>query len=152
MSSVWLLKKVLIFRNKGLCFSVLWSWELLCFKILGFMCNCVLPATINATKLGNNRINQEKSCEAEETEKKKLRSGSSRENSTTIDTPSSSSSSPSVQVRGRSRKRRPRAMHPSSPVILGSSTVWFALFVKKSFFFSKICSSLFSSANCNCAL
>ncbi|KAG2254887.1 hypothetical protein Bca52824_085023 [Brassica carinata] len=45
---------------------------------IGFMCNCVLPATINATKLGNNRINQEKSCEAEETEKKKLRSGSSR--------------------------------------------------------------------------
>ncbi|KAJ0231745.1 PPPDE domain-containing protein [Hirschfeldia incana] len=90
---------------------------------IGFMCNCVLPATINATKLGNNRINQEKSCEAEETEKKKLTGGSSRENSTTIDTPSSSSSSPSVQVRGRSRKRRPRAMHPSSPVILGSSTV-----------------------------
>ncbi|CDY39951.1 BnaC06g40290D [Brassica napus] len=89
---------------------------------IGFMCNCVLPATINATKLGNNRINQDKSCEAE-TEKKKLTSGSSRESSTTIDTPSSSSSSPSVQVRGRSRKRRPRAMHPSSPVILGSSAV-----------------------------
>ncbi|CAH8330181.1 unnamed protein product [Eruca vesicaria subsp. sativa] len=91
-------------------------------KLSGFMCNCVLPATINATKLGNNRINQDKSCEAE-SEKKKLTSGSSRESSTTIDTPSSSSSSPSVQVRGRSRKRRPRAMHPSSPVILGSSTV-----------------------------
>lgn len=91
---------------------------------IGFMCNCVLPATINATKLGNNRINQEKSCEAAETEKKKLTSGgSSRESTTMIDTPSSSSSSPSVQVRGRSRKRRPRAMHPSSPVILGSSTV-----------------------------
>lgn len=91
-------------------------------KLSGFMCNCVLPATINATKLGNNRINQDKSCEAE-TEKKKLTGGSSRESSTTIDTPSSSSSSPSVQVRGRSRKRRPRAMHPSSPVILGSSAV-----------------------------
>ncbi|KAF8103069.1 hypothetical protein N665_0188s0029 [Sinapis alba] len=77
----------------------------------GFMCNCVLPATINATKLGNNRVNQDKPCEAE-AEKKKL----SRESSP-------SSSSPSVQVRGRSRKRRPRrAMQPSSTLILSSST------------------------------
>ncbi|CAN7114264.1 unnamed protein product [Brassica rapa subsp. narinosa] len=34
-------------------------------KLSGFMCNCVLPATINATKLGNNGINQDKSSEAE---------------------------------------------------------------------------------------
>ncbi|XP_010417673.1 PREDICTED: deSI-like protein At4g17486 isoform X1 [Camelina sativa] len=91
-------------------------------KISGFMCNCVLPATINATRLGNNRINQDKSCEAE-TEKKKLTSASSREEGSTIATPSSSSSSPSVQVRGRSRKRRPRPLQPSSPLILGSSSV-----------------------------
>ncbi|EOA35675.1 hypothetical protein CARUB_v10020909mg [Capsella rubella] len=83
-------------------------------KISGFMCNCVLPATINATRLGNNRINQDKSCEAE-TEKKKL----TRQERSTIATPSS----PSVQVRGRSRKRRPRALQPSSPLILGSSSV-----------------------------
>ncbi|KAJ0256693.1 PPPDE domain-containing protein [Hirschfeldia incana] len=84
---------------------------------IGFMCNCVLPATINATKLGNNRVNQDKLCEAE-AEKKKLR----REMSA-IDTPSPSSSSPSVQVRGRSRKRRPRrAMQPSSTLILSSFT------------------------------
>lgn len=88
------------------------------------MCNCVLPATINGTKLGNNRINQDKSCE-EETEKKKLTSVSNRERSTIATTSSSSSSSsPSVQVRGRSRKRRPRSMQPSSPLVLGSSSVW----------------------------
>ncbi|KFK42451.1 hypothetical protein AALP_AA2G258500 [Arabis alpina] len=81
---------------------------------IGFMCNCVLPATINATKLGNNRINQDKSCEAD-TEKKKLRERSTIGATTSS---SSSSSSPSVQVRGRSRKRRPR---PASPLILGSS-------------------------------
>jgi len=86
---------------------------------IGFMCNCVLPATINATRLGNNRVNhQDKSCEGEETEKKKLTSESSREGSTMATTTSSSSSSPSVQVRGRSRKRRPRNTHPSSPLII----------------------------------
>uniref|UniRef100_A0A1J3K5C5 DeSI-like protein n=1 Tax=Noccaea caerulescens TaxID=107243 RepID=A0A1J3K5C5_NOCCA len=87
---------------------------------IGFMCNCVLPATINATKFGNNRVNnQDKSCEGEETEKKKLTSESSRERSTMAATSSSSSSSsPSVQVRGRSRKRRPRNMQPSSPLII----------------------------------
>ncbi|RID54748.1 hypothetical protein BRARA_G02048 [Brassica rapa] len=88
---------------------------------IGFICNCVLPATINATKLGDNRVNQDKTCEAE-ANTKKLTSVSRRERSTT-DTPSPSSSSPSVQVRGRSRKRRPRrAMQPSSTLILSSST------------------------------
>ncbi|CAH8356170.1 unnamed protein product [Eruca vesicaria subsp. sativa] len=89
---------------------------------IGFICNCVLPATMNATKLGDNRVNQDKTCEAAEAETKKLTSESSRERSST-DTPSPSSSSPSVQVRGRSRKRRPRtrAMQPSSPLILSSS-------------------------------
>jgi len=108
---------------KGLCFCAL-KFELLCvdWLYIGFMCNCVLPATINATRFGNNRVNQDKSCEAEN-EKKKLTSVSSRERST-IATPSSSSSSPSVQVRGRSRKRRPRALQPSSPLTLGSSSVW----------------------------
>ncbi|XP_009104477.1 deSI-like protein At4g17486 isoform X1 [Brassica rapa] len=90
-------------------------------KLFGFICNCVLPATINATKLADNRVNQDKTCEAE-ANTKKLTSVSRRERSTT-DTPSPSSSSPSVQVRGRSRKRRPRrAMQPSSTLILSSST------------------------------
>ncbi|XP_010532094.1 PREDICTED: deSI-like protein At4g17486 isoform X2 [Tarenaya hassleriana] len=93
---------------------------------IGFMCNCVLPATINATKIGNNRVNQDRpSSEAAETEKKKLTSESNRETSSTtsVNSLSSSSSSPSVQVRGRSRKRRDRSLRPSSPMVLGSSTV-----------------------------
>ncbi|CAN8233516.1 unnamed protein product [Cochlearia groenlandica] len=92
---------------------------------IGFMCNCVLPATINATKIGNNRINHHRTCETESEEKNKLTSVSSSKQRSDVATPSSSSSSssPSVQVRGRSRKRQPRAMQPSSPLILGSSSV-----------------------------
>ncbi|XP_010537890.1 PREDICTED: deSI-like protein At4g17486 isoform X2 [Tarenaya hassleriana] len=91
---------------------------------IGFMCNCVLPATINTTKIGNNRINQQDKLSEAEIEKKKLTSVCNGETSTsTVNSFSPSSSSPMVQVRGRSRKRRPRSLQPSSsPLILGGSS------------------------------
>ncbi|GKV45399.1 hypothetical protein SLEP1_g52483 [Rubroshorea leprosula] len=83
---------------------------------IGFFCNCVLPATLNTTKIQNNRI-EGKPCD--DGEKKKLTSDSNR--FTSSNSSSSSNSSPSsTQVRGRSRNRR--ALPPSSPLILGSSS------------------------------
>ncbi|KAK2644732.1 hypothetical protein Ddye_019927 [Dipteronia dyeriana] len=86
---------------------------------IGFLCNCVLPVTLNSTKIQHHRI-EDKPCEGE---KKKLTSESNRFPSS--NSSSSSSSSPySAVTRGRSRsRRRARALAPSpSPMILGSSS------------------------------
>ncbi|KAJ0008492.1 hypothetical protein Pint_30298 [Pistacia integerrima] len=70
---------------------------------IGFFCNCVLPATLNSTKIRHHRIEDK----AYEGEKKKLTSESNRFTSS-----NSSSSSPSgTQVRGRSRTRRALHVH-----------------------------------------
>ncbi|RDX95339.1 DeSI-like protein [Mucuna pruriens] len=78
---------------------------------IGFMCNCVLPVTLNSTKVGHHHKIEEKQCEGEKqalgSEAKKL-SGSN------------STSSPAGGRRGRSRTRR--ALPPSSPLIIGSSS------------------------------
>ncbi|KAF5741768.1 deSI-like protein [Tripterygium wilfordii] len=80
---------------------------------IGFLCNCVLPATLNATKVPHHKMEEKPS----EGETKKLTSGSNRFTSSN----SSSSSSSPAQTRGRSRSRR-RALPPSSPLMIGSSS------------------------------
>ncbi|PPR96378.1 hypothetical protein GOBAR_AA24291 [Gossypium barbadense] len=78
--------------------------------IVGFFCNCVLPVTLNATKVRHHRI-EDKSSEGE---KKKLTNESNRFTSSSN---SSSNSSPSItQSRGRSRSRR--SLPPSSPLVI----------------------------------
>ncbi|XP_027126711.1 deSI-like protein At4g17486 [Coffea arabica] len=79
---------------------------------LGFFCKCIIPVTLNTTKVGHHTI-EDKVCDSEKT---KLRSRSKRSNS-----PSSSSSSSSSQD---STNRDPsRTSHPpSSPLIPGSSS------------------------------
>ncbi|XP_057967867.1 deSI-like protein At4g17486 [Malania oleifera] len=80
---------------------------------IGFLCNCVLPATINGTKI--RRIEDK----VYEGEKKKLRSHSSRFTSSS-NSSSSSLSSPSCSMIRRSRSRQ---SHPaSSPLITSSSS------------------------------
>ncbi|CAK7336283.1 unnamed protein product [Dovyalis caffra] len=79
---------------------------------IGFLCNCVLPANLNSTRVQHHK-SEDKACEGE---KKKLTSESNRFASSN----SSSSSSSSPVVRGRSRSRR--ALPPSSPLILRAST------------------------------
>ncbi|KAL5160470.1 DeSI-like protein [Glycine soja] len=78
---------------------------------IGFMCNCVLPVTLNSTKVRHHKM-EEKQCEGEKqalaTKAKKLSASNS------------SSSSPEGLRRGRSRNRR--ALPPSSPLIIGSSS------------------------------
>ncbi|KAJ8774214.1 hypothetical protein K2173_009645 [Erythroxylum novogranatense] len=78
---------------------------------LGFLCHCVLPATLNSTKV-RGRVIEDK---GNEEEKKNL------SNELKTYTTSTSSSSPAgKQVRGRSRTRR--AIPPSSPLVLHSSS------------------------------
>lgn len=91
---------------------------------IGFLCNCVLPATLNTTKIRHHRIEEDKQ-EPCDREKKKLTSGSeSNKFTSSSNSSSSANSSPlSTQVRGRSRDRRSRrALPPSSPLIIGSSS------------------------------
>ncbi|GAV72379.1 DUF862 domain-containing protein [Cephalotus follicularis] len=82
---------------------------------IGLFCNCVLPVNLNATKVGNHRI-EDKPFDGE---KKNLTSESNKFTSP-CNSPSSSSPSSTVVTRGRSRIRR--ALPPSSPLILGSSS------------------------------
>ncbi|KAL1340364.1 hypothetical protein HN51_026760 [Arachis hypogaea] len=92
---------------------------------IGFMCNCVLPVTLNSTKVRHHRI-EDKPCEAE---KQALKSDSDNNNNNKdkniASTNSTSTSSPASSTssgirRGRSRTRR--ALPPSSPLIIGSSS------------------------------
>ncbi|KAG5537446.1 hypothetical protein RHGRI_024765 [Rhododendron griersonianum] len=77
-------------------------------------CNCIVPARLNSTKVGNRRI-EDKLCEAD---KKKLTSGSSRFTSSS-DSSSSSNSSSSPAAPARSR----RSVLPSSPlIVVGASS------------------------------
>lgn len=81
----------------------------------GFMCNCVLPVTLNSTKVRHHRID-DKPIEGE---KKKL----TIESNVLTSSNSSSSSSPTTTTRrGRSRTRRP--LPPSSPLVVSSSASW----------------------------
>ncbi|KAL6141102.1 hypothetical protein ACLB2K_059393 [Fragaria x ananassa] len=84
---------------------------------IGFLCNCVLPVTLNSTKVRHHRIDEK----ADEGDEKKL---TSQANNVGISSTScsSASSSPACTTtrRGRSRTRRP--LPPSSPLIVGSSS------------------------------
>lgn len=83
---------------------------------IGFLCNCVLPATLNTTTIRHHRID-DKPCDGDG-EKKKSTSGSNRITSSSNSSSSSSSSPSSTQVRGRSR----RVIPPSWPSIIGSAS------------------------------
>ncbi|KAJ8755158.1 hypothetical protein K2173_018956 [Erythroxylum novogranatense] len=82
---------------------------------LGFLCKCVLPSTLNSTKVRGRRVEDK----ANEGERRKLTSESKRY-TTSSNSSSSSSSSPGNQVRGRSRSRR--SLPPSSPLVLNPSS------------------------------
>lgn len=80
---------------------------------IGFLCNCVLPASLNTTKVRHHKV-EDKTPDGE---KMKLRNGSSKICSSNSSS-NSSSSSPSGTTRGRSRSRRTQP--PSSPLIIRS--------------------------------
>ncbi|KAI4329385.1 hypothetical protein L6164_021653 [Bauhinia variegata] len=80
---------------------------------IGFLCNCVLPVTLNSTKVRHHRL-EEKACEAE---KQAVTNDSNKQITASNASPWSSSSG---LRRGRSRTRR--ALPPSSPLIRTCST------------------------------
>lgn len=84
---------------------------------IGFLCNCVLPASLNTTKVRHHKV-EDKTPDGE---KMKLRNGSSKICSSNSSS-NSSSSSPSGTTRGRSRSRSRsrRTQPPSSPLIIRS--------------------------------
>lgn len=82
---------------------------------IGFLCNCVLPAGLNTTKVRHHKV-EDKTPDGE---KMKLRNGSSKICSSNSSS-NSSSSSPSGTTRGRSRSRSRRTQPPSSPLIIRS--------------------------------
>ncbi|VVA19922.1 PREDICTED: deSI At4g17486 [Prunus dulcis] len=84
---------------------------------IGFLCNCVLPVTINSTKVRHHRIEDK----ADEGDKKKLTSQSNNL-ATSSNSSSSPSSSPSGTTTRRGRSRTRRARPPSSPLMIGSSS------------------------------
>jgi len=83
------------------------------------MCNCVLPVTLNSTKVRHHhhRI-EDKQCEDDKQLKQALTSEPNKVNvsSSTPSRASSPASSSSGLRRGRSRTRRP----PPSPLIIAS--------------------------------
>ncbi|MED6186321.1 hypothetical protein PIB30_065550 [Stylosanthes scabra] len=91
---------------------------------IGFMCNCVLPVTLNSTKVRHHKI-EDKPCEAEkqalksDSDNNKDKDKNTTTNSTSTSSPASSSTSSGLR-RGRSRTRR--ALPPSSPLIIGPSS------------------------------
>ncbi|CAL0335261.1 unnamed protein product [Lupinus luteus] len=87
---------------------------------IGFLFNCVLPVTLNSTKVIHHRIEDKQiQCEGD---KQTLTSNSNKvtaSNSTSSSTSSPASSSGALR-RGRSRTRRP--IPPPSPLIIESSS------------------------------
>ncbi|XP_062089952.1 deSI-like protein At4g17486 [Humulus lupulus] len=90
---------------------------------IGFMCNCVLPVTLNSTKVRHHRIeeNNKPPIEGGGEKKKKLivESNVLTSSSNSSSSPSSSPSDTKMR-RGRSRTRRPRP--PPSPLIVTSAS------------------------------
>lgn len=87
---------------------------------IGFICNCVIPATITTTKIrSRDHTKEENDNVVKDEQDKKVASNSNRFNTSS----SSSSSSPSetAQTATKSTRRR-RSVTPSSPLILPSST------------------------------
>lgn len=89
------------------------------YFVAGFLCNCVLPVTLNSTKVRHHKI-EDKQCDGE---KEALTNESNKHTaSSSISSSSSSPASTSGVRRGRSRSRR--ALPPSSPLIIGSPSSW----------------------------
>ncbi|KAK7255153.1 hypothetical protein RIF29_28557 [Crotalaria pallida] len=86
---------------------------------IGFLCNCVLPVSLNSTKVRHHRIDDKQmQCEGE---KQALNNESNKvtaSNSTSSSAPSPATTSGTAR-RGRSRTRR--ALPPSSPLIIEPS-------------------------------
>ncbi|XP_034695511.1 deSI-like protein At4g17486 [Vitis riparia] len=86
---------------------------------IGFFCNCVLPMSINSTRISIRPNGREE--KADEVEKKKLRSPSNRFTSSSNSSSSSSLSPSGTAVRsGRGRSRTRRTHPPPSPLIINS--------------------------------
>ncbi|KAG5618681.1 hypothetical protein H5410_018505 [Solanum commersonii] len=85
---------------------------------IGLFCNCIIPVSLNSTKIGYHRI-EDKACEGE---KKKLRSRSSKLTpSSDSSSPSSSSScSPPFVTTSSNRSRGKSPVPSSSPLIANS--------------------------------
>ncbi|XP_050381828.1 deSI-like protein At4g17486 [Argentina anserina] len=83
---------------------------------IGFLCNCVLPVTLNSTKVRHHRIDDK----AEGDEKKLTCQADNVPISSTSCSSASSSPAYTTTRRGRSRTRRP--LPPSSPLIVDSSS------------------------------
>ncbi|KAL8230417.1 hypothetical protein R6Q57_000195 [Mikania cordata] len=80
---------------------------------IGFLCNCIIPASISSTKVG---IEDNKVCTEEET--RKLKSSCSRSTSTSSSSPESDNSS---SAGGSRIHRTTTSLPPPSPLILDSS-------------------------------
>ncbi|CAK8574587.1 unnamed protein product [Lathyrus sativus] len=90
---------------------------------IGFVCNCVLPVTLNSTKVRHHHRIEDKQCEEEKQIKQALTSESNKvtvSNSTPSASSSPAASTSSGLRRGRSRTRR--ALPPPSPLIITSSS------------------------------
>ncbi|GMJ11118.1 hypothetical protein HRI_004781000 [Hibiscus trionum] len=85
---------------------------------LGFLCNCVLPAGLNETKVRQVRSESK----GQEAEKKKLRSHSSRYISSTNPLPQSSTSCPPDSATSVSGRQKLRLRSSSTSLIHTSST------------------------------
>lgn len=84
---------------------------------VGSLCDCIIPVRLNKTKVRDYKT-EDKICNEE---KRKLESGSNRFDSSSSN--SSSSSSPHVtRTRTRSSSSGRRSLHPSSPLIMDSSS------------------------------
>lgn len=90
---------------------------------IGLFCNCIVPVSLNTTKVGHHHIIEDKTCDEEKT---KLRSGSNRYNNNNNNNNAScnlsrspSSSPPERTGRMRSRSRNRSAQPPpSSPLVV----------------------------------
>ncbi|XP_009614901.1 deSI-like protein At4g17486 [Nicotiana tabacum] len=85
---------------------------------IGLFCNCIIPVSLNSTKVGHHRI-EDKACD--EGEKKKLRSRSNRLTPSTDSSPSSEEKSCSPPLI-KSRSNRSRSPAPSSSALISTST------------------------------
>ncbi|KAK2432386.1 deSI protein [Trifolium repens] len=93
------------------------SWVNRLAKI-GFMCNCVLPVTLNSTKVRHHHRIEDKQCEDEKQSKQSLTHEQPNKVTISNSTPSRTSSPASTSSglrRGRSRTRR--TLPPPSPLI-----------------------------------
>jgi hypothetical protein len=114
------------------------------------MCNCVLPVTLNSTKVRHHHRIEDKQCEDEKQSKQSLTHEQPNKVTISNSTPSRTSSPASASSglrRGRSRTRRP--LPPPSPLINCSPSSWClkfeifycSLFILSNFILQKLLSN-----------